>query len=479
MNNTNSIRDLLMNLSSKENIPVLKCYDGMNLRTILAKDFINEVLTVSGYFKQHNLSNKHIAILGHNSYDWILVFFAIISSGNIPILMNPNLPADILCTQLKQADVDLVCGSPDVISPLQHIDTQLRWLQYKELKECKALDLQDISVASGNSTALMLFTSGTTGISKIVTISVQNLLTSAKNFKVSHPPRSSNVPKSLFLSLPFFHIGTIRTLTNALISGIQICIGHGIQYTFVDMAVLTPVYVGMVPAMAETLAKQLRRIPVERRARYFGSNFSTIYAVGSAMRYSVAQELLQQGIQIEIIYGMTESTGDGTWCELDEAHIGTIGKPDGNVQLKIQDGEILIKSEGVMKGYYKDPEETAKVIVDGWLHTGDMGYCDEDGYYYITGRKKNVIILSNGENVNPEEIEATFGECSAIDECLVYSDGKGICADVFANDQATAAAFIKQYNESMPMYRQVYKVNYTEEPLPKTGSGKIQRKQNL
>jgi long-chain acyl-CoA synthetase len=192
----------------------------------------------------------------------------------------------------------------------------------------------------------------------------------------------------------------------------------------------------------------------------------------------VARELLEKNIQIDVIFGMTESAGDGSWCLVDENHLGTIGKPDGNIAFRIVDGEILLKSDGVMKGYYKDSDETAKVIVDGWLHTGDMGYCDEDGYYYITGRKKNVIILSNGENVNPEEIEATFGACAAIEECLVYSDGKGICGDVYTSDRDSAAAFIKAYNESMPMYRQVYKITYTDEPLPKTGSGKIKRKEN-
>ena len=256
--------------------------------------------------------------------------------------------------------------------------------------------------------------------------------------------------------------------------------GRGAKYVFMDMPKLNPTHVGMVPSMAESLARIMHRTPPEKIVKnYIGSNLQGIMAVGASMKPIVSEYLLEQGLEICVIYGMTESAGNGSWCLLDKAHIGTMGKTDANMEFRILDGEILLRSDGVMKGYYKDPEETAKVIVDGWLHSGDMGYCDEDGYYYITGRKKNVIILSNGENVNPEEIEATFGKCVAIEECLVYSDGKGICADIYTKDRDTAANYVKQYNESMPMYRQVYKVNYTDEPLPKTGSGKIKRKGNL
>ena len=202
-------------------------------------------------------------------------------------------------------------------------------------------------------------------------------------------------------------------------------------------------------------------------------------AIQNSLKPSIAQFLLEQGIDVEAVYGMTESAGDGSACGLDIAHIGSIGKTLGDVSIKIKDGELLIHTESVMKGYYKDIEETEKVIIDGWLYTGDMGYCDEDGYYYITGRKKNVIILSNGENVNPEEIEATLGNCEFVKECLVYSDGKGICADIYTEDNDSVAVFVKNYNLNMPMYRQIHKVNYMVNPLPKTGSGKIKRKENV
>ena len=196
------------------------------------------------------------------------------------------------------------------------------------------------------------------------------------------------------------------------------------------------------------------------------------------MNKELLRYMMQLGIVLETGYGMTETAGAGTGCEWDENNITTIGKPYGKTQMRVCNGELQIKSPSLMKGCYKDPEETARVIEDGWIHTGDMGYCDDDGYYYITGRKKNVIILSNGENVNPEEIEAAWGTCKAIEECLVYSNGRGICADVYTKDPEVASTYIKSYNESMPMYRQVYKVNYTNQPLPKTASGKIIRKEN-
>ena len=472
------IKDLLggmMHIEIAEKT-VFSVFDGQNLTNITYLQFAKDILQTAGYFAENQTTGQHIAILAPNSYQWVVTFFAIIATGNIAVPMNENLPVEILEWQCKRADISLIChndfANAEALSEIPSVSfDMLHGLE---------LSVDALYSHEADETILLLFTSGTTGKSKAVTINLENLFSSSRNmFSVQDELLGKTIPKKELITLPLFHVGSIRTMMNRILNGGTLAMGRGAKYVFMDMPKLNPTHVGMVPSMAESLARIMQRTPSEKIANYIGSQLQGIIAVGASMKHAVAEYLLKQGLEIVVIYGMTESTGNGSWCLLDESHIGTIGKPDINMDFRIQDGEILLRSDGVMKGYYNDSEETARVIVDGWLHTGDMGYCDEDGYYYINGRKKNVIILSNGENVNPEEIEATFDLCEAIEECLVYSDGKGICADIYTSNQDVAAVYIKQYNESMPMYRQVYKVNYTDEPLPKTGSGKIKRKENL
>lgn len=464
-------------LTSEESMVAFSLYDGKQVTNISYPQFARDVLKAAGYFSEHKITKQHIAIAAPNSYYWVVTLFAIMASGNVAVPLNQALPEELLQWQCEKADITMVChDNSETADKL----SKVIGLPFDVIKADVGLRMGEIYSHDAEETVLMMFTSGTTGMSKAVMLSEKNLVASFSNLFYNRNQLDEIKPceEKYILSLPLYHIGSIRFLISQLDRGAVIAIGRGTQYLFADLPKLNPTHIGMVPAMVESFAKIIRRTPLERWKDYIGNNFKRILAVGAAMKPTVARELLEKNIQIDVIFGMTESAGDGSWCLLDENHLGTIGKPDGNIAFRIVDGEILLKSDGVMKGYYKDSDETAKVIVDGWLHTGDMGYCDEDGYYYITGRKKNVIILSNGENVNPEEIEATFGACAAIEECLVYSDGKGICGDVYTSDRDSAAAFIKAYNESMPMYRQVYKITYTDEPLPKTGSGKIKRKEN-
>ena len=459
--------------SANDEAVAFSIYDGNQVENITYRQFLKDILNAAGYFKKNNIHKQHVALVAHNSYTWLVTYFAISAAGNTVVLMNPDLPVELLQRQCDYADVTLVCVQ--TLPECGALAGSAKWVPFSELKSDDSFSLDAIWHHQPDETVVMMFTSGTTGKSKAVEYSAENIQSYLDDLL-----EILELPDRLLLIAPLHHILGLVSALSRLDNEQTVCIGRGSRNMLMDIPKLNPTFIPMVPLMLESIVKLLKNARTkEQQERYLGNQLKGISVGGAGVKPDVCRCFMERGIKIHSAYGLTETTGAGTFGSLSIEKIRSVGKLYGRTQIKIADGELLLKGPSVMKGYYKDPEETAKVIKDGWLYTGDMGYCDEDGYYYITGRKKNVIILSNGENVNPEEIEAAFGECSAIEEVLIYSDGKGICADVFTQKPDIAAAYIKAYNANMPMYRQVYKVNYTEEPLPKTGSGKIKRKENL
>lgn len=443
-------------------------YDGKWVTDVTYHIFTADILRAAGYFQAHGIHGQHIALIASNSYGWLTVYFAIAASGNVPVLLNPALPKKILLEQCRMTDVSLVCGQCE---PMGDIPT----LSFSDLWSPASLDLEEVPVPDPEATALLMFTSGTTGKSKAVALSHRNMA-----YSIYHADGfflGQGIDRTL-LVLPMYHIGGLRGALTFLQRGKTVCIGRGIAHMLMDMPVLSPTQVLLVPSMAESLVKLLKRTKsAEEREKYLGKNLRRIVFGGADAKPAVCQYLMGLGFSVESGYAMTETAGVGTWGLWDENHRNTIGRPCGQMQCRIQDGEILLKGPSVMKGYYKDPAATAQILQDGWVHTGDLGHCDKDGCYYITGRKKNVIILSNGENVSPEDVEDILGRCEAIRECMVYGDGKGILADIYTDDPQAAAEFIRAYNREMPLYRQVYKINFTAGPLEKSASGKLKRKE--
>ena len=191
-------------------------------------------------------------------------------------------------------------------------------------------------------------------------------------------------------------------------------------------------------------------------------------------------DLHDHGMVISQLYGSTETTGGGLINFAEDAkHIGSIGKDDGHCEIKLEHGELCMRGDPIMLGYYKDPEATAAVIdKDGWFHTGDLARVDEDGYYYITGRKKNLIILDSGENLSPEELEGMLEKCPAVQECIVKELGKKIGVVVYCEKehQQTVRDFIAQMNRTVPLYKRIGVVEFSETPLPRNAAGKLVRK---
>ena len=230
------------------------------------------------------------------------------------------------------------------------------------------------------------------------------------------------------------------------------------------------------PMLVETIYNDMKRGRVSRL-----NGLWDLCCSSAALDPRMLLELAQNGFVVNQCYGMTETFGDGilNFTQV-EKHMSAVGKPDDHVQYKLDEtGEICIKGDCVMLGYYKDPEATAEVIdADGWFHTGDLARVDEDGFYYITGRKKNIIILDNGENVSPEELENLLSKCEAVKECIVREKGKKICAVIYCGeaDQQTVRDFITETNRTLPLYKRMSAVEFSTEPLPRTGTGKLLRK---
>lgn len=476
MANNSFILDFLTRFSeASENANAFCLYDGQQVSDISYSRFCSDILKTAAYFRAKAIQGKHIALIAPDSYRWLVTFFGIMASGNVAVLLNPALPGEILSWQCEKADAAFLCSEAESLSQMSW-NPGLPQLPFEELLNEAALAIEDISPCDANQTLMLMFTSGTTGKSKAVELTSENLLVSCANIEGMYDGPTMD---RVYPAIPLFHIGALRYVLASLQRLKTICMGRGQRYMLMDLPMLNPTGGVFVPAILESISKVLKRCKTEAdRARYIGANMKRFSFGGAVLKPAVAQFFLEQGFILEVIFGMTETACDGMSYRLDLEHRNSLGKLCGNMQAKLENNELLLKCGSIMKGYYKDPEETAKVMDGGWMHTGDLARVDEDGYYYLTGRKKNVIILSNGENVNPEEIEAAFAGCEAILECMVYGEVKGICADIYTTEKDTVAAFVKSYNESTPAYRQVYKVNYMDQPLEKTPSGKIKRKEN-
>lgn len=469
MSERSTIYELLKCFSSAPPDAIaFSCYDGKNISNISYSQLMKDIFRYAGFFRKNNMVRCHIALCAEISYDWYVTFLAAIVTGNIVLPLNPELPQEELERYCQESDAACLCTDDNTCS----LRPDLPRVLFSDLnRNNDILSPDEAYFDSPVETMLLIITSGTTGKSKIVELSYKNIYFGLSEFAKMFLPG-----ERLLSGFPLYHIGGPFLVGACLWAQCSVCLGRGIRYLFSDASALNPTCFALVPSMVKTLCKFLQHADnPESLHRYIGTALQKIICAG-AKADPVFYDILQR-LEILLLncYGMTECCAAATAACWDEKHLETIGKPLAHTLCRIQDGELLLKGPTVMKGYYKDPTETNSVIKDGWLYTGDLVRCDEDGYYYITGRKKNVIILSNGENVNPEELEEQLLCSSDVEECLVYSNGV-ICADVFTHDPIETKKFIDCYNDTVPTYRQIRRVICLDHPLPKTDSGKIKRK---
>ena len=328
---------------------------------------------------------------------------------------------------------------------------------------------------------ILMFTSGTTGRSKGVMLSERNFFSvmrahvqiGERMMEYKHDPE---LVVSQYTVLPMFHLGAFICLFSWAHAGWGLNISGDIRNFYKEIQRMPSQVMAVVPVIMNSLHKDVMRGRKERLGELW------VPICSSAMfDPQVMLDMATNGMFVVQTYGATETCGDGIINYAQDAkHIGAVGQGNDYLDYKLEpDGELCIRGDSIMLGYYKDPEATAAVIdKDGWFHTGDLARVDEDGYYYITGRKKNLIILDSGENISPEELEGMLEKCPVVQECIVKELGKKIGVVVYCEKehQQTVRDFIAQMNRTIPLYKRIGVVEFSETPLPRNATGKLVRK---
>lgn len=422
--------------------------------------FFRHVQQCAQALSARNLSGKHVGIMGANTTRWLVHFCALHKIGAVTVLLGPELNTQELKERMDLADVEFLLhdGNAETDFPSAVMDSSWENCSHAPLP-CPNPAPEDL--------ACILFTSGTTAAGKAVMLSHRAMVAGSCHNVVGHPFEAQ------LAILPMHHVAGFAAVLNTWYLGRIVCLGQDFKYLYRYLEEMQPDYVLTVPSILQAILRKVNR----------GTcwNLKLLGCGGAKFQPEVIQALNDRGIRILQSYGATEAGGIGFDWEMTPQCRDTIGRPCPEMEVKIVDGELWLRSPSVMSGYYKDPEGTAQVLQDGWYATGDLCAWDDDGYLRLTGRKKNLIILSNGENVSPEEIEIRLSACQQIEEVMVGLEDNLITATVYPADTSEETAEIirnalEAYNCSVPPYKQIQNLRFTQEPFAKTALGKLIRR---
>lgn len=511
---------------------------GKKITEVSFGEFYDETQYLGAGLCSLGLEEGHIACVGRNSYRWIVAYISRLQSKGVFVPIDKDLPENDLINLLKVSDSTGVFYHSDVeeilmrnsakLSDIKYficIDKEIddgRFISYEKVIEAGKTVGKEVFEASVNedkdALKLLVFTSGTTGMSKGVMLSENNLISQVNyGLEVCHV---LNVGLSV---LPLCH--TYEAVVDVLSSihcRSTMCINTSLKQVLADFKLYKPDYIIIVPLFAELfinninrgIAKQgkekkfrfgirltrfLRKFGIDIRRKVFadvlnefGGNLKLIICGGAAIRKEVGEFFDDLGITLIGGYGITECSPLVSVNTFEDNSFGSVGHRLPCVEWKIDDpdsdgeGEILIKGDNVMLGYYKEPEKTEDAFADGWFRTGDFGRITADDKLIITGRKKNLIVLNNGKNIFPEEIENLIMGIPYITEVIVKSkrnsvgDETGLIAEIFCDERQdmTEAEILNDINATLshlPSYKHIIELQLRDEPFRKTTSRKIIR----
>lgn len=448
-------------------------------------EYAQDIRRAAAWFARNipEVEGKRVVLLSRNCYEYGVNTFGAVLAGAVLVTMNQKKTWDELSWELELAEPALILNDGVDYGCRDQLEAAYgeRLRPMDVWKDTAPGELE--KKIDPNALMVMLFTSGTTGRSKGVMLSERNMCASlhtysevAENWITNRLPAGQKLPLSHMTLLPLFHMACFVCVMSYSPAGWALNLCGDIRDFYRDLGLMHSDVMASAPMLVETIYNDMKRGRVSRL-----NGLWDLCCSSAALDPKMLLELARNGFVVNQCYGMTETFGDGilNFTQV-EKHMSAVGKPDDHVQYKLDEtGEICIKGDCVMLGYYKDPEATAEVIdADGWFHTGDLAQMDEEGFYYITGRKKNLIILASGENVSPEELEKKLALCPAITECIVKEKSQKICGVVYCPEdkQEEVRAFVTEVNRSLPLYKRISAVEFTAEPLPRNALGKLLRK---
>ena len=459
--------------------------DGKTVVEKKYREYAQDIRRMVAYLKAEvpDIKGQRIVLLSRNCYEFCVASYGIILAGGVLVTLNQKKTWEELEYELGLVEPVLILN--DGIDYGCRAELEAAYGPKLRPMDCyKETAPGELTNCVGHDDLMMLmFTSGTTGRSKGVMLSERNMCASlhtysevAENWITNRLPAGQKLPLSHMTLLPLFHMACFVCVMSYPPAGWALNLCGDIRDFYRDLGLMHSDVMASAPMLVETIYNDMKRGRVSRL-----NGLWDLCCSSAALDPRMLLELAQNGFVVNQCYGMTETFGDGilNFTQV-EKHMSAVGKPDDHVQYKLDEtGEICIKGDCVMLGYYKDPEATAEVIdADGWFHTGDLARMDEEGFYYITGRKKNLIILASGENVSPEELEKKLALCPAITECIVKEKGQKICAVIYCPEdkQEEVRAFVTEVNRSLTLYKRISAVEFTVEPLPRNALGKLLRK---
>ena len=459
--------------------------DGKTVVEKKYRGYARDIRRMTSYLKAEvpDIKGRRIVLLSRNCYEFCVASFGIILAGGVLVTLNQKKTWEELEYELGLVEPALILN--DGIDYGCRAELEAAYGPKLRPMDChKETAPGELTNCVGHDDLMMLmFTSGTTGRSKGVMLSERNMCASlhtysevAENWITDRLPAGQKLPLSHMTLLPLFHMACFVCVMSYPPAGWALNLCGDIRDFYRDLGLMHSDVMASAPMLVETIYNDMKRGRVSRL-----NGLWDLCCSSAALDPRMLLELAQNGFVVNQCYGMTETFGDGilNFTQV-EKHMSAVGKPDDHVQYKLDEtGEICIKGDCVMLGYYKDSEATAEVIdADGWFHTGDLARMDEEGFYYITGRKKNLIILASGENVSPEELEKKLALCPAITECIVKEKSQKICAVIYCPEdkQEEVRAFVTEANRSLPLYKRISAVEFTAEPLPRNALGKLLRK---